>query len=68
MANTSSDLMMKTLTEIVQYGSNTGSVNLYMAHGGTNFGYWAGNFLADAPWHVDCLIFSPNQCFGLGAK
>ena len=42
MANTSADLMMQTMTEIVEYGNNTGSVSLYMAHGGTNFGYWAG--------------------------
>ncbi len=42
MANTSADLMMSTLTDIVQYANSTGSVNLYMAHGGTNFGYWAG--------------------------
>jgi hypothetical protein len=42
MANTSAQLMMQTLTEIVEYGNNTGSVSLYMAHGGTNFGYWAG--------------------------
>jgi len=42
MANTSAQLMMQTLTDIVEYGNDTGSVNLYMAHGGTNFGYWAG--------------------------
>ena len=42
MANTSAELMMSTLTDIVEYANNTGSVNLYMAHGGTNFGYWAG--------------------------
>lgn len=42
MANTNADLMMATLTDIVQYANSTGSVNLYMAHGGTNFGYWAG--------------------------
>lgn len=46
MANTSAELMMRTLTEIVQFGNNTGSVNLYMAHGGTNFGYWAGALLS----------------------
>ena len=42
MANTSASLMMQTLTDIVEYANSTGSVNLYMAHGGTNFGYWAG--------------------------
>ena len=42
MANTSSEQILKTLNEIVEYGDGTGSVNLYMAHGGSNFGYWAG--------------------------
>ena len=42
MANTSLELILKTLEEIVGYANGTGSVNLYMAHGGTNFGYWAG--------------------------
>jgi len=42
MANTSSQVMMQTLTNVVQYANGTGSVSLYMAHGGTNFGYWAG--------------------------
>ena len=42
MANTSGSDMAVGLSQILQYGGGTGSVNLYMAHGGTNFGWWAG--------------------------
>lgn len=42
MANTSSDAMADGLRKILGYANNTGSVNFYMSHGGTNFGYWAG--------------------------
>jgi beta-galactosidase len=30
-------------SSILAYGRNTGSVSMYMAHGGTNFGFWAGS-------------------------
>lgn len=42
MANTSAPFMLKTLSDILGYANGTGSVNFYMAHGGSNFGYWAG--------------------------
>lgn len=42
MANTSASQLGVGLSEILEYGNSTGSVNLYMAHGGTNFGWWAG--------------------------
>ena len=42
MANTSAAQMTDTFNKILRYGNSTGSVNLYMAHGGTNFGFWAG--------------------------
>jgi Glycosyl hydrolases family 35 len=32
----------RMLQGILSYAGGTGSVNLYMAHGGSNFGYWAG--------------------------
>ncbi|KAK9809058.1 hypothetical protein WJX72_008691 [[Myrmecia] bisecta] len=48
MANTSSAPLVKTLEEIFSYGNGTGSVNFYMAHGGTNHGNWAGANLAGA--------------------
>lgn len=43
MANTSATELAGGLSKILQYGGGTGSVNLYMAHGGTNFGWWAGD-------------------------
>lgn len=58
MANTSAALMMQTLTEILEYGNGTGSVNLYMAHGGTNFGYWAGICFLQELQHRESL----SQC------
>lgn len=42
MANTSAGFMLQTLSDILSYANGTGSVNFYMAHGGSNFGYWAG--------------------------
>ena len=44
MANTSLDQFIDTLHGTLGYANNTGSVNLYMAHGGTNFGFTAGAF------------------------
>lgn len=42
MANTSLDVFIKGLNGIMDYDGGWGSFNLYMAHGGTNFGYGAG--------------------------
>ena len=42
MANTSLDQFIDTLHGTLGFANNTGSVNLYMAHGGTNFGFTAG--------------------------
>lgn len=42
MANTSVDQFLDTLHGVLGFANNTGSVNLYMVHGGTNFGYTAG--------------------------
>jgi hypothetical protein len=42
MANTSIDKFDEYLLDVLQYQGNTGSVNLYMAFGGTNFGWTAG--------------------------
>ena len=49
MANTSAQFVLQTLSDILSYKNGTGSVNFYMAHGGSNFGYWAGadSFCAD---------------------
>ena len=45
MANTSAQFVLQTLSDILSYKNGTGSVNFYMAHGGSNFGYWAGELL-----------------------
>jgi beta-galactosidase len=42
MANTSSVLLAQDTDVLLRYGNNTGSFNFYMAHGGTNFGFWQG--------------------------
>lgn len=42
MANTSLDQFIDTLHGTLGFANNTGSVSLYMAHGGTNFGFTAG--------------------------
>lgn len=39
---------METFNDIMKYANGTGSVNFYMAHGGTNFGYWSGTALQQA--------------------
>ena len=42
MANTSAEELASALAGVLHYGNGTGSVNLYMAHGGSNWGFWAG--------------------------
>jgi beta-galactosidase len=42
MAYSSTADIVNTLRQILAYGNNRGSVVLYMAYGGTNFGLWAG--------------------------
>jgi len=46
MANTSAEELSSSLATVLRYGNGTGSVNLYMAHGGSNWGFWAGAPLA----------------------
>jgi beta-galactosidase len=43
MANTSADGLVDWYTKLLTYRNNSGSVSFYMAHGGTNFGFWAGD-------------------------
>ena len=42
MANTSAEELASALADVLHYGNGTGSMNLYMAHGGSNWGFWAG--------------------------
>eukprot|EP00879_Flechtneria_rotunda_P007054 GHRR01007404.1.p1 GENE.GHRR01007404.1~~GHRR01007404.1.p1 ORF type:complete len:843 (+),score=378.34 GHRR01007404.1:102-2531(+) len=54
MAKTTAEDITASLQEILSVNNNTGSVNLYMAHGGTNFGPWAGANLFNS-------IIEPSQ-------
>ena len=63
MANTSLAQFITTLDGVLDYNGGTGSVNLYMAHGGTNFGYTAGARAGPArvwlwPSPLLCLVTS----------
>jgi beta-galactosidase len=42
IANKSVTKMVTHFREILAYANGTGSINLYMAAGGTNFGFTAG--------------------------
>lgn len=42
MANTSTSTLADDTAKLLQYGNNSGSLNFYMVHGGTNFAFWAG--------------------------
>ncbi|KAL0030525.1 hypothetical protein WJX79_001635 [Trebouxia sp. C0005] len=46
MANTSAQVLTDSFSEILAYNQGSGSVNFYMAHGGTNFGWTAGAGIA----------------------
>ncbi len=54
MANTDFNKFLQELLNILQYNDNTGSVNLYMAHGGTNFGWTAGAKPLPIPSYSPC--------------
>ncbi len=43
--------VLNDMKTILAYNNNSGSVNLYMAHGGTNFGWTIGTFLL-SPGHM----------------
>ena len=48
MANNSASQLVDWFTRILTYKDNSGSLSLYMAHGGTNFGFWAGANVGDS--------------------
>ena len=61
MANTSAQVLTDSFSEILAYANGTGSVNFYMAHGGTNFGWTPGLFFllcTDFGW-TPGLLFLP---------
>ncbi len=54
----SSKGLLLLLQGILSYAGNTGSVNFYMAHGGTNFGFWAGT----GSYKSCCFIYIKLLC------
>lgn len=60
MANTNFNKFLEQLLAILQYNDNTGSVNLYMAHGGTNFGWTAGAHVR-LPAPIVPICHCPNK-------
>lgn len=42
MVNTDAAALVADTARILEYGSGSGSLSLYVAHGGTSFGFWAG--------------------------
>ena len=61
MANTSAQVLTDSFSEILAYNQGTGSVNFYMAHGGTNFGWTAGKGLF---WTSTCTCESFYMAHG----
>lgn len=61
IANTSSDKIVKHYKEMLEYNGGWGSVNLYVVHGGTNFGWWAGEGLSAL---IDMTSIHFNVCLG----
>ena len=49
MANTSAEELTSALAALLSYANGTGSVNLYMAHGGSNWGFMAGECTSISP-------------------
>ena len=58
MANTSAEELASALAAVLHYGNGTGSVNLYMAHGGSNWGFWAGQAAGNLNHAFVCNISS----------
>lgn len=42
MVNTDAAALIANTARLLAYGGGSGSLSLYVAHGGTNFGFWAG--------------------------
>ena len=63
-SNPDFDLFLRWMKMILEYKNNTGSVNLYMAHGGTNFGWSMGGspflFLVLSTCYIDYALWLAN--------
>ena len=71
MANTSAEELTSALAALLSYANGTASVNLYMAHGGSNWGFMAGDCPSfstglSMPGIRDCLLalHRSMRCFG----
>lgn len=42
MANTSTSALLEDTATLLRYANSSASLNFYMAHGGSNFGFWQG--------------------------
>ncbi|KAK9816677.1 hypothetical protein WJX72_003581 [[Myrmecia] bisecta] len=50
MANTSAEALISTFKEILAFGNNSGSVDFYMAHGGTSWGFQSGGGMSGSTY------------------
>lgn len=63
------EVVAGTLRDILEYRNCSGSVNLYMAHGGTSFGAWAGRNGEEADmtsYDYDCTVGENGSTGQLG--
>ncbi len=60
MANTSAQVLTDSFSEILAYNQGSGSVNFYMAHGGTNFGWTAGKIQLSK--HLEMRVLWTLKC------
>ena len=62
MVNTSATALVDHTRDLLHVFTDTASVSLYVAHGGTNFGFWAGASRPGhaLPLHVRSLCHGPR--------
>lgn len=64
MVNTDANSLIANTARLLAYGGGTTSLSLYVAHGGTNFGFWAG---AHEPRRRDFTFFGQmRMCLTVG--
>lgn len=64
MANTSAQVLTDSFSEILAYNQGSGSVSFYMAHGGTNFGWTAGEIQLSKGLCKSCKCMRLGTYFG----
>lgn len=69
MANTSSALAATHLDAVLAVNGGWGSASLYMAHGGTSFGWWAGaNGNGGSDYHEDITSYDYDAPLSEGGE